>query len=169
MRIWNKRCRLRIDLFRQNIDTRVLATWIGVCGILGVALNSFREIELSLGAFELESCPIICQGRILGSLESAKPNTGCFLGVAYFRCPFSPWPLSYSSIVFFSNTLLIWSLLRRVPMLLLHRRCRVVGRARRVVAGRDDPAQSRDHCRDVGLGEGGLVGGEIVLPLFFLR
>uniref|UniRef100_A0A803QYZ6 Uncharacterized protein n=1 Tax=Cannabis sativa TaxID=3483 RepID=A0A803QYZ6_CANSA len=79
-----------------DIDHVVIITII----YIGLSLrNSFREVKLSFGAFEFESCFVVSKGSVLSSVESAQPNSGCLFWISYFRCPFPPRPLSHSSVV----------------------------------------------------------------------
>ncbi|KAF9673257.1 hypothetical protein SADUNF_Sadunf10G0005500 [Salix dunnii] len=41
----------------------------------------------------------------LSCVVSAQPNSNTFVWVSYFGCPFSPWPLPYSSVHVLSGSL----------------------------------------------------------------
>jgi len=66
---------------------------------LGSSLNSFGKIKLSLGAFELKCCFVICNGCILSSVKGTKPHSGCLFRITYLGCPFTPRSLSHPPIM----------------------------------------------------------------------
>lgn len=69
-----------------------------------------REVELGLVAAESEGGFVVGAGGGLGGLEGSEPNSGGFEWVSDLRRPFSPWPLSHSSVL--SDLLrLLWLLL----------------------------------------------------------
>ncbi|KAI6677317.1 hypothetical protein NL676_038113 [Syzygium grande] len=56
-----------------------------------VALKSFREIELGLGAFKSEGRVVGGKGCCFGPVESAEPHPSCFVQAPYLTSPFASW------------------------------------------------------------------------------
>lgn len=88
---------LDINVARVSCETGEL--------IVRLALDPFREVELSLGAFEPQGGVIVRDGCVLGGVERPEPNPGRLLWVSDLGSPFPPRSLPDSSIMLFPNSI----------------------------------------------------------------
>ena len=68
----------------------------------GESVIFVAEINFGVLAPDFASFSIIGAGCFLSSVESDKPSTNSFSGVANLCCPFAPWSLRYASVQVFS-------------------------------------------------------------------
>lgn len=82
---------------RRNVIVITYWRWIR----LRRMSNELREIKLGFVSFELQSSFIISSSCSFSSFKCAKPYSCSFSRISYFSCPFSPWSVPNSSIMFF--------------------------------------------------------------------
>ncbi|KAG6571771.1 hypothetical protein SDJN03_28499, partial [Cucurbita argyrosperma subsp. sororia] len=84
-----------------EVRGRLLRATEEVKGLAGSGLEERKKEEQRAppAGRKAKAAFVIGNGSSLGSVEGAKPNSSRFVGVTNLRCPFSPWPLSYASIM----------------------------------------------------------------------
>lgn len=96
---WQKLCILnQVGVMRFPWCSRTTHDEVGSVAV-ATSLNSFREVDLSLGAFKAESRSVVCHGCLLGRLEGPEPNPGRFVRVPNLSCPFPPRPSPHSPVM----------------------------------------------------------------------